>query len=113
MVRRRSPYLSGNFLNYLSILALVDNFLILLFLLDNVIINHHDHEKDDWYYTVVPYLTHPIKHISITMAVVWVVVLAVERYLAVTFPLKSHQRLFYYVIFLISFSITINYAKLV
>ena len=111
MVKRRSPSLPGNFLNYLTTLALVDIFLILLFLFDNVIINHHDHQKDDWYYFVVPYLTHPIKHISITMAVVWVVVLAVERYIAVTFPLKTRHRLFYYVIFLITFSITINLAK--
>jgi hypothetical protein len=51
MVRRRSPSLPGNFLNYLTTLALVDTFLILLFLLDNIIINHHEEHKDDWYYT--------------------------------------------------------------
>ena len=111
MVRRRSPSLPGNFLNYLTTLALVDTFLILLFLLDNIIINHHEEQKDDWYYTVVPYLTHPIKQISITMAVLWVVVLAVERYIAVTFPLKTRHRLFYYVLFLITFSVTINWGK--
>ena len=72
MVRRRSPSLPGNFLNSLTTLAIVDSFLILLFLLDNIIINHHDQQKDDWYYNVVPYLTHPVKQISITMAVLWV-----------------------------------------
>ena len=111
MVRRRSPSLPGNFLNYLTTLAIVDTFLILLFLLDNIIINHHDQQKDDWYYTVVPYLTHPLKQISITMSVLWVVVLAVERYIAVTFPLKTRDRLFYYVLFLITFSVTINWGK--
>jgi hypothetical protein len=110
MVRRRSPSLPGNFLNYLTTLALVDTFLILLFILYNIIINHHDQQKDDCYYTVVPYITHPVKQISITMAVLWLV-LAVERYIAVTFPLKTRHRLLYYVLFLIPFSVTINWGK--
>ena len=79
----------GNFLDYLITLALVDTFLILLFLLDNIFFNHHEEQQDDWYYTVITYLMHPIKKISITMAVLWVVVLAVERYIAVTFPLRT------------------------
>ena len=111
MVKRRSPSLPGNFLNYLTTLALIDSFLILLFLLDNIIIDHHDPHKKEWYYTVVPYFTHPIKQVSITMAVLWVVVLAVERYVAVTFPLKTRHRLFYHVLFLVTFSVTINWSK--
>ena len=111
MVKRKSPTLPGSFLHYLTSLALIDIFLILFFLLDNIIINHHDQNKEEWYYKIVPYLTHPGKQISITMAVMWVVVLAVERYIAVTFPLRSSNRLFYYILFIVVFSVTVNWAK--
>ena len=111
MVNRRSPSLPGNFLNYLTALALVDMFLIMVFFLENAMIDHISEEKDDWYYTIYPYVVYPLKSISITMAILWVVVLAVERYLAVTFPLKTRHRLFYHILFLVAASVTINCGK--
>ena len=111
MVQRKSPSLPGNFLHYLTSLALIDIFLILFFLLDNIIIDHQDPNKEDWYYTIVPYLTHPGKQISITMAVMWVVVLAVERYIAVTFPLRTSNRLICYIVFMVVFSVSVNWTK--
>ena len=84
-----------------------------MFLIDNVIIGHIRMSSEDWYYTVVPYLTHPIKNISITMSMVWVVVIAMKRFLAVTQPLKDNTKdnLLGYVIFLIIFSVTVNLSK--
>ena len=111
MFKKRRGIHQGQFQLYLIILAVVDSFLLLLFLLDNVFIGHFADRSDDWYYVVVPFLTHPIKSISFTMSVVWVVVVAVERYLAVTQPFRHKNKLSAHVIFLIVFSITINLSK--
>ena len=111
MSKERLPLFLGHFQRYLLVLAFVDSFLIIMFILDNVIIGHLASRKSNWYYTVVPYLTHPIKNISITMSVVWVVVIAVERFLAVTQPFKNTDSLCGYVIFMIVFSISVNCSK--
>ena len=111
MGKNNSSLFLGNFQPYLTVLAFVDSFLIIMFILDNVIIGHLATSTDHWYYTVVPYLTHPIKNISITMSVVWVVVIAVERFLAVTQPFKNTDSLYGYVIFMIVFSISVNCSK--
>ena len=113
MGRRRTPFFLSQFQPYLTVLAVVDTFLIILFLVDNVIIGHIATAESDWYYTVVPYITHPVKTISITMSMVWVVVIAIERFLAVTLPLYQHDQdtLYGYITFLIIFSITSNMSK--
>ena len=104
MGRRRTPFFLSQFQPYLTVLAVVDTFLIILFLVDNVIIGHIATVESDWYYTVVPYITHPVKTISITMSMVWVVVIAIERFLAVTQPLYQHHQdtLYGYITFLIT-----------
>ena len=111
-MKKRPRINQEQFQHYLIILAVVDSFL-LLFWLDNVFIDHFAVHSDDWYYMymVVPFLTHPIKNISFTMSIVWVVVVAVERYLAVTQPFQIRSKLSVHVIFLIVFSITINLSK--
>ena len=111
MGRRRTPFFLSLFQPYLTVLAVVDTFLITLFLVDNVIIGHIATAESDWYYTIVPYITHPFK--TITMSMVWVVVIAMKRFLAVTQPLKENTKdnLCGYVIFLIIFSITVNLSK--
>ena len=111
MSKKRLPLFLSHFQPYLTVLAFVDTFLILMFLLDNVIIGHISMSNEDWYYTVVPYLTHPIKNISITMTVVWVAVIAAERFLAVTQPFNDQDSFYGYVIFMIVFSITVNCSK--
>ena len=113
MGRRRTPFFLSQFQPYLTVLAVVDTFLIILFLVDNVIIGHIATAESYWYYTVVPYITHPVKTISITMSMVWVVVIAIERLLAITQPLYQHDQgtLYGYVTFLIVFSSTINISK--
>ena len=113
MGRRRTPFFLSQFQPYLTVLAVVDTFLIILFLVDNVIIGHLATAESAWYYSVVPYITHPVKTISITMSMVWVVVIAIERFLAVTQPLYQHHQdtLYGYITFLIVFSIATNLSK--
>ena len=113
MGSRRSTSFLSVFQPYLTILALVDTFLILMYLLDNVFIDHIDMSNTYWYYTVVPYITHPIKNISITMSMLWVVVIAIERFLAVTQPLinRDKESVHSYAVFLVVFSVTVNFSK--
>ena len=113
MSSRRIPSSLSLFQPYLIILALVDTFLILMYILDHVYIDYMDMSNTHWYYTVVPYITHPIKNISITMSMVWVVIIAIERFLAVTQPLSNHNQegCYGYAIFLVVFSITVNLSK--
>ena len=113
MGSRRSASFLSVFQPYLTILALVDTFLILMYLLDNVFIDHIDMSNTYWYYTVVPYITHPIKNISITMSMLWVVVIAIERFLAVTQPLinRDKESVHSYAVFLVVFSVTVNFSK--
>jgi hypothetical protein len=113
MRQRGSTLFFSHFQPYLTVLAFVDSFMILMFLLDNVIIGNNTMSNNNWFYTVVPYLTYPIKNISITMSMVWVVVIAMKRFLAITQPFNDHTKdsLYGYVIFLIIFSITVNFSK--
>ena len=113
MGSRRIPSSLSLFQPYLIILALVDTFLIFMYLLDNVFIDHIDMSNTYWYYTVVPYITHPIKSISITMSMLWVVIIAIERFLAVTQPLTNRDKggVRSYAIFLGVFSVTVNLSK--
>ena len=103
----------SRFQPYLTVLAFVDTFLIIMFLLDNVLIGHISMSSEDWFYTVVPYLTHPLKKISITMSMLWVVVIAMKRFQAVTKPLKdnSEDSFCVDVIFLIIFAVSANLSK--
>ena len=59
----------------------------------------------------IPYLTHPVKNISITMSIVWLVIIAMERLLAVTQPFNDQGSLFGCVIFMVIFSIAVNFPK--
>ena len=109
--RRRSPAFLCQFHQYLTVLAIVDSFLILMYLLDNVIVGHISMSNNQWFYTVIPYLTHPIKSISITMSMVWLVIIAIERFMAVAHPFNDQDRFSRYIIFLISFSVMVNFTK--
>ena len=75
------------------------------------IVGHTNMSQEQWYYTVIPYITHPVKNISITMSMVWLVIIAMERFLAVTQPFNDQDSLFEYVIFMIIFSIAVNVPK--
>ena len=109
--KRETRRFQGHFQLYLIILSIVDSLVILLFLIDNGFIAHFATTSDKWTFMVIPFVTYPIKNISITMSMVWVVVVAVERYLAVTQPLKPRNKISSYVIFLFVFSITANCSK--
>ena len=113
MMQRQSPALPGNFHNYLTTLSLIDAFLIFIFFLDSIVANHHADVKEAWYYYFTPYILHPMKSISLTMSVLWVMVMAVERYLAVSFPLKTGHRYNCYLLFLTSFSFGVNWGRFV
>ena len=67
--------------------------------------------NNQWFYTVIPYLTHPIKNISITMSMVWLVIIAIERFMAVAHPFNDQDRFSRYIILLISFSVMVNFTK--
>ena len=111
MRRNESSLILSQFDQYLTVLAIVDSFLILMFIVDNIVLGQI--RAGDWFFTVVSYVTHPIKRISITMSMVWVVIIAIRRYLAVTQPLKTKtlDSIHSYVIFLVTFSITVNVSK--
>ena len=111
MRRRRSPAFLCHFHQYLTVLAIVDSFLILMYLVDNVIVGHITMSNNQWFYTVIPYLTHPIKNISITMSMVWLVIIAVERFIAVAHPFNDDNRFFRYLLFLVIFSVSVNLTK--
>ena len=82
-----------------------------MFLIDNVMVGHITMSKEQWYYMVIPYITHPVKNISITMSMVWLVIIAMERFLAVTQPFNNQDSLFGSVIFMVIFSIAVNCPK--
>ena len=109
-MKRREPFLT-HFQQYLIILAIVDSFLIIMFVIDDVIVGHI--KSGEWFFTVVPYVTHPVKCISITMTMVWVVIIAMKRFLAVTQPFKNHinDNIFISTLGMIVFSITVNLSK--
>ena len=109
--RRKSPVFLSHFQPYLIVLALVDSFLILMYLIDNVIVGHVTMSDHQWFYTVIPYFTHPIKNISITMSMVWLVIIAIERFMAVTHPFNDQDSFYLYFLFLAIFSITVNFPK--
>ena len=111
MLQKRSRIYQGQFQHYLIILSVVDSFLLLLFLLDNVIIDQFAAYQNGWYYAVVPFFSHPVKSISFTMSMLWVVVVSVERFLAITQPLQMRNNLSAYVIFMVIFSTSINWSK--
>ena len=108
---KKSTIVVSNFHQYLIVLAMVDIFLILMFVVDDVILGQL--KSGEWFFTVIPYITHPVKCISITMTVVWVVIIAMKRFLVVTKPLKNHinENIFISSIFMICFSITVNLSK--
>ena len=105
--------LLSRFQPYLTVLAFVDTFLIFMFLLDNVFLGHINMSTEDWFYTVVPYVTHPLKRISITMSMVWIVIIAMKRFQAVTNPLHgtAEYSFFLHVLFLLVFSVSSNLSK--
>ena len=111
MRRRKSPEFISHFPPYLIVLALVDSFLILMYLIDNVIVGHVTMSGHQWFYIFIPYLTHPIKSISITMSMVWLVIIAIERFMAVTDPFNGQDSFYLYFLFLAIFSITVNFPK--
>ena len=113
MKRAESTLFLSRFKSYLIVLAFIDIFLIIMFLLDNVLIGHTSMSSNDWFYTIVPYITHPLKRISITMSMLWVVVIAMKRFQAVTDPLKDslEDSFSAHVIFLVVFSTSANLSK--
>ena len=111
MRRRKSHVFLSHFQPYLIVLALVDSFLILMYVIDNVIVGHVTMRNYEWFYTVIPYLTHPTKSISITMSMVWLVIIAMERLMAVTHPFNDQDSFYPYVLFLVIFSISVNFPK--
>ena len=109
-MRQRESVLT-NFNQYLIVLALVDSFLIIMFVIDDVLVGLI--KSGEWFFTVVPYVTHPIKCISITMSMVWVLIIAMKRFFAVTQPFLEYDSdsIFIYVFFLLTFSVTVNLSK--
>ena len=109
-MRRREPCMI-HFHQYLIVLAIVDSFLIIMFVIDDVIVGQL--KSGEWFFTVVPYVTHPVKCISITMSMMWVVILAIKRFLAVTRPLinYSNGNSCICIIFMVIFSATVNLSK--
>ena len=108
---RQKESIFTNFNQYLIVLALVDSFLIIMFVIDDVIVGQL--KSGEWFFTVVPYVTHPVKCISITMSMMWVVILAIKRFLAVTRPLinYSNSNSCICIIFMMIFSATVNLSK--
>ena len=100
-----------NFNQYLIVLALVDSFLIIMFVIDDVLVGLI--KSGEWFFTVVPYITHPVKCISITMSMVWVLIIAMKRFQAVTQPFNvdDSENIFSYAIFMMTFSVTVNLSK--
>ena len=109
-MRQREPVVTY-FHQYLIGLAIIDSFLIIMFVIDDVIVGHIN--SGEWFFTVVPYVTHPVKCISITMSMIWVVILAMKRFLAVTRPflLYSSGNRVICLIFMGIFSVTVNLSK--
>ena len=68
ILHKREGVYHGQFQLYLVILAVVDSFLLIFFLIDNVIIDRIAPYQGSWYYVVVPFLSHPFKNISFTMS---------------------------------------------
>ena len=108
---RQKESIFTNFNQYLIVLALVDSFLIIMFVIDDVLVGLI--KSGEWFFTVVPYITHPVKCISITMSMVWVLIIAMKRFLAVTQPFNncSYNSIYIYLIFLVCFSVTVNLSK--
>ena len=111
---RQKESIFTNFNQYLIVLALVDSFLIIMFVIDDVLVGLI--KSGEWFFTVVPYITHPVKCISITMSMVWVLIIAMKRFQAVTQPFNRYKRydsenFFSYAIFMMTFSVTVNLSK--
>ena len=82
-----------------------------MFLLDIVIMDYVSLSNEKWHHTIIPYITHPIKSISITMSMVWLVTIAWERLAAVASPFKQRGNIYKQIIFMIIFSIIVNFSK--
>ena len=77
-----------------------------------ILTNNSMTAENSWLYLqLLNTVIHPVKHIAMSITIFWVVIVAVERFLAVTRPLKDKNRFASYIGFVIIFSSTINWAK--
>ena len=100
----------SHFQPYLIVLAVVDSFLIVMFALDNII-GDNSMSKHAWFFTVIPLFTHPMKNIAITLSITWIIIIAIERFMAVTKPLKDNENIQPFIFFSILFSSFMNLPR--
>ena len=100
----------SHFQPYLMVLAVVDSFLLLMFVLDTII-GDNSMSKHAWFFTVIPLFTHPTKSIAITLSIVWIVIIAIERFKAISKPFKNNESIGPFILFSIIFSSIINLPR--
>ena len=94
----------GKFITYLVMLSSIDLVLLLVYLADNFVFQHYHEGTNEyfilnnililifflaeWFIYVAAFITYPLKHLMISSSIIWINVLAVERFFAIVHPFQ-------------------------